>query len=325
MLTQDQIDQFHRDGFLAVRGVFSDQEVRALRDAAEAVQADGIAGIGDGHGYREVDGEKQYYRTDGVLWDREAAFRAATVHPDLLTAVGQCMGHPFMPVNNSLVVKMPKSGVAIPWHQDPPYLSPTGWGDGRVGPEPRSETYPVPNFDCDIYLDPATLENGCLYAIAGHHLVGHVDIDRFTQDELFDHPGSAPLEMAPGDILLHALTAPHGSRPNESDGMRRIFYVHFMAREVMSDLYSSWFDDGVDGARGLGPAALDRAQQMLNDRAAAGLASHGDTTAPVTLSPHGFTYPGSPGTPPQHWATLAAALSPDDIRIRKALALGTPS
>jgi hypothetical protein len=33
--------------------------------------------------------------------------------PLLLTAVGQCFGQPFMPINNSLVVKLPRSGVAI--------------------------------------------------------------------------------------------------------------------------------------------------------------------------------------------------------------------
>lgn len=322
MLTQDQIDQFHRDGFLPVSGVFSTEEVNRLREAAEAVQTDGIAARGDGHGYREVNGTKQYYRTDGVLWDREPAFRETTVHPDLLAAVGQCLGRPFMPVNNSLVVKMPKSGVAIPWHQDPPYLSRTGWCDGRVGPEPRAETYPIPNFDCDIYLDPATLENGCLYAIAGHHLVGHVDIDRFTQDELFEHPLSAPLEMEPGDVLLHAVTAPHGSRPNESDGMRRIFYIHFMARAVMVELYESWFADGVDGARGFGQDALDRAQRMLDDRRSAGLALPGGDASPVTLTPDGFTFTGAPGTLPDHWARLAAAISPETAKARKNLTLG---
>ncbi len=152
MLTTEQIDRFHRDGLLVVRGVFDDDEVRALQAAADEVTREAVAGAGAGHGYREVDGRKQYYRTDGVLWDGYAAFRTATVNPGLLAAVGQCLGYPFLPINDSLVVKLPHSGVAIPWHQDPPYQ----------GADGRAETFGIPNFDCDIYLDSATLRERML-------------------------------------------------------------------------------------------------------------------------------------------------------------------
>ena len=91
MLTEEQIDRFHRDGLLVIRGVFDRDEVRALQRAADEVTAEAVAGRGTGHGYREVDGRRQYYRTDGVLWDRDAAFRMATVNPRLLSAVGQCL------------------------------------------------------------------------------------------------------------------------------------------------------------------------------------------------------------------------------------------
>ena len=148
MLTAKEIGQFHRDGVLALRGVFDREEVRALQRAADEVTAEAIAGRGHGHGYRAVDGRRQYYRTDGVLWDHDAAFRMATVNPILLSAVGQCLGHPFVPINDSLVVKLPHSGVAIRWHQDPPYEGPDGLPD----------TFGIPNFDCDIYLDEATNE-----------------------------------------------------------------------------------------------------------------------------------------------------------------------
>ena len=126
MLTKQQIDEFHRDGLLVLRGVFNEEEVRALQQAADEVTREAVAGTGTGHGYRDVDGRRQYYRTDGVLWERYAAFRIATVNPNLLAAVAQCLGHPFLPINDSLVVKLPHSGVAIPWHQDPPYQGPDG-------------------------------------------------------------------------------------------------------------------------------------------------------------------------------------------------------
>ena len=64
MLTAEQIDRFHADGLLVVRGVFGDEEIRALQEAADAVTREAVAEAGTGHGYREVDGHKQYYRTD---------------------------------------------------------------------------------------------------------------------------------------------------------------------------------------------------------------------------------------------------------------------
>ena len=54
MLTAEQIGQFHRDGVLALRGVFDRDEVRALQRAADEVTAEAVAGRGHGHGYREV-------------------------------------------------------------------------------------------------------------------------------------------------------------------------------------------------------------------------------------------------------------------------------
>jgi ectoine hydroxylase-related dioxygenase (phytanoyl-CoA dioxygenase family) len=288
MLTDQQIGQFHHDGLLVLRGIFSDQEIQALQEAAEDVTREGVTGTGRGHGYRDVDGHRQYYRTDGVLWERHAAFRMATVNPSLLAAVGQCLGHPFMPINDSLVVKLPHSGVAIRWHQDPPYDGPNG----------LAETFGIPNFDCDIYLDAATIDNGCLYGLAGYHLMGHVELERSPKEDLFARADVIPLEMAPGDVLLHAISAPHGSKANDSNTLRRVFYVHFMAQEVLETLHPEW----VGTKRGFAQRDFQHAQAMLEERLAAGFA--GPATAKVELTPDGFVFRGEPATPPWHWQTL---------------------
>jgi phytanoyl-CoA hydroxylase len=303
MLTAEQIDRFHRDGLLVVRGVFDEEEVRALRAAADEVTREAVAEAGTGHGYREVDGRKQYYRTDGVLWDGYPAFRTATVNPVLLAAVGQCLGYPFLPINDSLVVKLPHSGVAIPWHQDPPY----------EGADGRAETFGIPNFDCDIYLDSATLENGCLFGLAGYHLSGHVEVERFDEEELFDRADATPLEMAPGDVILHAISAPHGSRANDSNTLRRVFYVHFMAREVLETLHPDW----VGTKLGFDERGLARAREMVDERERIGLSGPG--TEMVELTPEGFVFGGEPVTPPRHWEKLIADLPPQRVWAAKTL------
>lgn len=303
MLTDRQLDQFHRDGLLVLRGVFGEDELEALRHAAGRVQVEALAGKGTGHGYRVADGERQYYRTDGGLLEGYAAFRTATVNPRLLAAVGQCVGHPFMPINDSLVVKLPRSNVAIPWHQDPPY----------EGPDGRAETFGIPNFDCDIYLDDATLENGCLYGLPGHHLVGHVELERFDDQQMYDRADIVPLEMEAGDVLFHAISAPHGSKTNDSGTLRRVFYVHYMAREAVEALHPEW----VTTKPGFAPSDVERVQSMLDERMGSG--SPVLAAEKVELTLEGLVLTGEPVTSQRHWETLIADLTSDQLRAARTL------
>jgi len=303
VLTAQQLGQFHRDGLLVLRGVFSDHEIRALQEAADDVTREALAGTGSGHGYRDLDGHREYYRTDGVLWERHPAFRIATVNPSLLAAVGQCLGYPFMPINDSLVVKLPHSGVAIPWHQDPPYQ----------GPDGLAQTFGIPNFDCDIYLDDATVANGCLYGLAGYHLAGHVEVERFQEEALFSRSDALPLEMAPGEVLFHAISAPHGSKANESGTLRRVFYVHYMAQEVLETLHPEW----VGTKRAFGERGIKDARVMVEERTRAGLSGPG--AAQVKLTSDGFVFGGEPVTPPRHWETLLSDLTPQQVQAAKKL------
>lgn len=302
MLDQDAIDQFHRDGVLVVRDVLDAAEVAALRADVDATVAKGVARKGEGHSYRHVDGRDQYFRTDGV-WGYGKAFRDITVKPEILAIVGQLLGHPFVPVNDTIVVKLPYSGVPIDWHQDPPY----------AGVDGREATFGVPNFDIDVYLDHATVETGCLYAIARHHLVGHVELERFTDDELFERDDAVPLELDPGDVLVHAITAPHGSRANVTSDVRRVVYLHYMAREVLEQLYGGWADGGGFGSAGIAKLAAMVDQVGTVDR----LAAHD-----MRLGNDGLTFVGSPTTRQFHWQTLIDGMTPNEVSTLKTLQPG---
>jgi ectoine hydroxylase-related dioxygenase (phytanoyl-CoA dioxygenase family) len=305
---QDTIDQFHRDGVLVVRDVLDVAELAALRSDVDDTVAKGVAMEGEGHSHRRVDGRDRYVRTDGV-WAYGKAFRDITVKPEILAIVGQLLGHPFVPVNDTIVVKLPRSDVPIDWHQDPPYAGANG----------RAATFGVPNFDIDIYLDRATVDTGCLYAIAGHHLVGHVELERFTDDELFERDDAVPLELGPGDVLVHAITAPHGSRANVTDDLRRVVYVHYMAREVLEQLHGEWAD-----GRGFGPAGIARLAHMIDDAGVVERLAARD----VWFDDDGLTSVGSPTTRRHHWRALSEGMAPDEVSARKTLqttAASTPS
>jgi phytanoyl-CoA hydroxylase len=290
-LRADQVEQFHRDGFLIIRGLIPPDEVRGLQRAADRVVADGVAGRGLGHRYRpDRDGVPTYWRTDCTLWDGDPAFAAVTVNPDLLEAVGQCLGMPFFVMaNEALVVKLPGHGAPIPFHQDPPYASLHG--------EPDPGAYPIPAFTTDVYLDAATRDNGCVWAIPGCHRDGRIDLARYTEDELLAR--AVPCEMQPGDVMFHCLGTPHGSPPNQSDQLRRTFYLGFLAEQPWRDFYSapSW------SARFPGwgtPQVAARFDQLLQARRQLGFESPLQRSTLRFHDTH-FEFAGEPGTPPRAW------------------------
>src|SRR5260370_6014906 len=125
MLTQSQIEQFHANGYLVMPGAVRGRELEMLQQAADRVIEEGKAGIGAaGHRYMAgSDGNDVYWRSE-QMWLRDDIFRAVTVNPELLENIGQCVGQAFYPWNDSLVVKLPYSGAAVKWHQDPPYRNP---------------------------------------------------------------------------------------------------------------------------------------------------------------------------------------------------------
>lgn len=302
MLTQQQIDQFHRDGVLIMRKVFQGGELADLRAAADRVVAEGVAGRGEHHIYREINGRRTYFRSE-KMWDRDPIFRAVTVNPTLLENIGQCYGHPFLPINDSFVCKIPHGNVPVEWHQDPPYHTPA-----------TMETYEVPNFDTDIYLDASTVDNGCVWAIPGHHLVGHVDVGKYSEAELFERFGAIPLEMEPGDVLFHSISAPHGSVGNVTHTMRRIFYVHYMPREVWDNSYPGW----AGSKRGFGPDGAGLVERMLADRTMLGLP--GLDGSQVRWDGHAFEFVGKPTTPPRYWGELIRRMSARQIKDMQTLA-----
>jgi phytanoyl-CoA hydroxylase len=304
MLTQKQLDFFHANGYLIMRGIFRGRELDLLQTAADRVIEEGIARIDEeDHRYMAgPHGEDVYWRSER-MWERAPIFRAVTVNPDLLENTGQCIGQAFYPWNDSLVVKLPSAGAAVLWHQDPPYRNPD-----------RAFTFAVPNFTTDIYLDHSGPDNGCVYAIPGHHLVGNLELNRYSEDGLFAR--AVPLEMEAGDALFHALSTPHGSRANVSPVQRRVFYVHFVTEEVYEDGYSS--EDWAREKRGWSDARRELLVQMMQDRGGLELPPS-ENSANIVMEQNGFRFVGSPMTKPGYWATLLGDLPDEQISRMKAL------
>ena len=302
MLSPEDVSQFHRNGFLIIRNLFAGRELQLLREAAERVKDEGASGKGHDHWSREIEGQTVYFRSER-LWSRDDIFQAAAVKPELLGCIGQLFGQPFLPMNDSMVCKLPGGRVPVEWHQDPPYQGQNGW----------ESTFGVPNFDVDIYLDETTEENGCVWVIPGHHLVGKVDISRFTEEALYRDHGAVPLCMRPGDVGLHALSVPHVSMGNASNKLRRILFFHYVTREVYDACYSGWMNHN----GGYSSEGLAFVRGMLDKRSALGF--DGIDERFVVWTENGFEFTGSPGTPPNHWRELIARMPPEEVEMKRRL------
>lgn len=218
-LDRDQIDRFHHDGFLIVEGLFDHEEVRLLRQVAEADQEfqRRVASRRDGQG-----GVVQLSLSNELHEDIYAAFvRSARVVGPMERFLGGEVYH----YHHKMILKEPRVGGAWEWHQDYGY-----WYDtGCLFPDLAS---------CMIAVDPATRANGCLQVLRGSHRLG-----RLNHGPIGDQTGADPehvaaaaqrletvhCELAPGSaVFFHANTL-HRSDQNHSDAPRWAFICCYNA------------------------------------------------------------------------------------------------
>ena len=227
MLTEEQVEQFCRDGFLnSGLRVLSDDQVGALRARLDAVMEGRAAGRPEA--LRNLAGGD--LRASRVvvqivnIWEADDLFRALLVNPVILGATAQLAGADTLRVwHDQVQYKPPRVGTALPWHQDYP-----AW--------PVLD--PPDLVSCWVALDDATLENGCLRMVPGSHRWGvhrglHT-LEGFAPGHDPDQvPAGATVEAVPcvvkaGCAMFHHCLTWHGSAANPSERPRRAKAVHYM-------------------------------------------------------------------------------------------------
>lgn len=215
--------RFGDDGFLLLRHVLCPDELAALRRQTAALIQDALAGRGRSDDLRYDQGprgEKVLSRIEYVV-DKLDAAKVLLGHPFLLRTVERLQG-PFIPTWDSMVFKLPGGGGAVPWHRDSGLYpgEPDLLSAGRV-------------FNVDIYLDRADLSS-CVWGVPGSN---HWDDERARREigrlnaGGVQTGGTVPLQMEPGDVLLHNVAALHGSKATTGP-LRRVIYYEFRPVEI---------------------------------------------------------------------------------------------
>lgn len=218
-LSQEQLDSFRLNGFLHIPQLVPQHELEAAqRDTEVLIQRGHDEQLDDSNYNYGADasdkGRKCLFRIDNLISHfGNESFKMLLAYPPLLRAIQQAVGEDhFVPTMASCVFKIPHRGYPVPWHQD------------------NIDVYRFPVFNVDVYLDEATPDNGCLYAIPGSHLAGyHGDpewVQSWTQGKEYDAPNAIPIVTKPGDVIFHSTTVLHGSFWNRSNSMRRTIYFH---------------------------------------------------------------------------------------------------
>lgn len=209
-VTDAQIAQFQRDGYLMAPNLFDAEEMELLLNIGRAdnERLARVSGRLDAAG-----GVSKLWLTGELGEDIYSAFVRCPRVADTMDALmgGECYHY-----HHKMMVKEPRVGGAWEWHQDYGYW----YNNGCLYPNMAS---------CMIAVDRADRENGCLQVIRGSHLMGRIEHGKAGQQTgadfervnlALEHLELVHCEMAPGTALFFHSNLLHRSDQNRSDRPR---------------------------------------------------------------------------------------------------------
>ena len=199
-LSTEQIEQYHRDGYVSPVRVVSEGDATLFRRQMEEAEA-----VGDLRGI----GQTKFYLR--FPWVHEMA-----THPALLDAVEDLIGPNIMLYHNTVWFKEGGDGAYVSFHQDNTYF----------GHDP-----------CEVLtawmaITPATIKSGCMQFLPGTQKLGQLDLkepdingsNMLSSGQNVDLDTARiepfPVELQPGECSIHHAFLVHGSLPNNAPDRR---------------------------------------------------------------------------------------------------------
>lgn len=230
-LTDDQVAEFHRQGYLAGIKVLDDAQIEILRSELSGLMQKSHPANSLFYEYNSNESQDPNTALFHALgaWRAEPGFHDVLWHPAVLMPMAQLLGGPIRLWHDQLFCKPAKHGGVVAWHQDYSF-----W----------TRTVPLAHLTCWIGLDDSTRENGCLHYVPGSHrwnllpqtgLTGNMEeiMTVLTPEQKATfHP--VPIEMKRGECSFHHPLLVHGSYANYSDHQRRATLVNAFRDGVKS-------------------------------------------------------------------------------------------
>ncbi len=250
-LTDEQVDFFHEQGYVAGVRVLSDEQIDRLRQELQGLFDPAHPGNRLFHEYHtneSADPSRVLFHALGA-WRIAPAFHDILWQPGFTVPASQLLDGPVRFWHDQLFCKPAQHGGVVAWHQDYSY-----W----------TRTKPMAHLTCWIALDEATRDNGCMHYIPGSHrwdllpitgLAGDMEAIREVlspeQFERFQNP--VAIELKKGEATFHHPLMIHGSFANSTERPRRATVINAFRDGVVSDSDSPLLE---------GVPAVPRGQKM---------------------------------------------------------------
>jgi ectoine hydroxylase-related dioxygenase (phytanoyl-CoA dioxygenase family) len=222
IVTQEQIQQYHDQGYIILEGVLSEAQLEGLRSEAqryidmmhEEMDKQGTDTLGISHR------DKRYFVS---LKHQESELISDFLFSPLMEEIARSvLGDDVYLFYEQYVIKAAEKGMHFGWHQDSGYV-----GEGHK-----------PYLTCWITLDDMTVENGTVYILpydrAGtREYVDHKQ-EKETNDKIGydgDDPG-IPVIVPAGSIACFSSTTFHRSGTNTTPNMRRVYLAQYSAEPI---------------------------------------------------------------------------------------------
>jgi ectoine hydroxylase len=218
-LTPQQIEDFHREGWLFLPELFTPDEVALLKRESEAIYREHRPEV-----WREKNGAP---RTAFAAHTYNEAFGTLGAHPRLIGPVEQIFGEQVYMHQYKINAKAAFTGEVWQWHQD--YGT---WKRDDGMPEPRA-------MNISVFLDEVMPINGPLLLVPRSHNAGDLEashdvettsyplwtLDEATVSRLVAEGGIVAPTGKPGGVLMFHGNLVHGSAGNITPYPRRIVYL----------------------------------------------------------------------------------------------------
>ncbi len=210
MLTPEQLQHYHAQGYVVARSLFSAEEAGLLLQTSlnDSVISEKSYELLDASGFK----------TRLALWytPGDDVYGTMSRTRRMVSAVEQLLGGRVAHYHSKVMQKAPRTGGAWEWHQDYGYW----YKNGFLFPDMLSVM---------IALTPSTVENGCLQVLPGSHKMGrveHLNTGEQVGADLAKVEAYAKLhevvycELQPGDALFFHCNLLHSSGQNTSENPR---------------------------------------------------------------------------------------------------------
>ena len=226
MLTTEEIEFYHANGYVTATGVLAADEIAELRRVTEEfvdksrLVSEHTAEFDLEPGHTAEEPRLRRLKYPELL---HAAYDRVFRHESIIDIAAQLLGPDIRHHGGKLNMKSAGFGSPVEWHQDFAFAARTNDDMLAVG----------------VAIDDMNEANGCLLVVPGSHkgpIYNHFQDDVFVgavTDPDFEPNSIAALELKAGDISLHHGRTLHASATNTApDKPRRLYLLQYCAADA---------------------------------------------------------------------------------------------